>query len=278
MNNLSELEVIAVNLPAIAEPNVLTLRNLLDQNPGKVLSKKARDAIQYINAQTDSRYDLLALTAKELMSLQKGMTEFLAGESANRADQLYDFIFRLPRVAWAQLSESEKNTIKYSRKRDWKSAPGEFKSMRSDREKKLVEIIMKSHQTMTDYNAQFTGEHYRDVIKNVESSAIFFTEKFLVQNVALAREPVYTKTALKNLLSFMKYNSEVTQALDKDDLDALDLDQQITLMARLVAYHREHNKLTVNQRKFAFDLMAQYSMKLQMAPDDIKEKVPSYNE
>ncbi|MEA3514691.1 MAG: hypothetical protein U9R34_04395 [Nanoarchaeota archaeon] len=264
-------------LPSIRVNPMPLLRYKLEKRNNKEIEERIKTAMGFIKLQTSDTYDLLALTKEELFELKGELKNYIEDDSAVRMNQMLDFIYdSFSEETWQSLSESEKNTIYYSRRRDFNSTSEKCKRIKPERENNLAKIILKTHPKMMTYNSQFRQKKLPDFVKDIElanAKAYFFVEKFLIQDIASNREPVYTQMTVESLSEFNEFHKLVRSAVSSEEVKTLKVNYHVRKMNDLHVFYIKYSKLSFKQRNFATNLMNEYLSQIQTVPEEYKTKI-----
>jgi hypothetical protein len=267
-------------LPAIAEPAIVTIRDEIEKSKGNYLfAKEVQEAAALIKKEVKQEYDIYLLTRNELTELKQGLEKFVTLHSEGKIEWMFDFITGwMP--DWDLLSSTEKSSLSYSRGRDRKSDPSKFKKMYKNREEKLAAIILKCFSKMTENADRYRiGELPVGIMDvglplNADGlSKILYVERFISEKVMGAREPIYDQTTQRNISEILKYHKIIAPIIGPEALEDLGTGYAVAKLTNLQNWYNYKNYYTIKQRKFALELMTQYVLYLQQAPDGIKQKI-----
>lgn len=265
-------------LPHVAEPTFVTVGDELSgQSIDSALSQQITKAMDYVKNHVGTLYDLSALTRKELLELDAGLRQYMAADSSSRIEHMSNFI--TPRFSddqWGRLTNSERDTLTYTRKRDADSASGEFCRMTAEREETLARIILRMYDQMVEGNTLFRTppQTPSDHISHApHASAVFYVENFLVEKVRARREPLYARAIDQNLPEVLKFHRQMRGILGPSEIASLRVDYPVKKMYNLMNWLSTHRSLTPKQRRFAKSLMKEYVIRVKNSSVWTQEKV-----
>ncbi len=267
-------------MPKLAEPKIVTVYDVLsDKNDTSAFVESIDTAITSIKRYVGALYDLRALTRDELYALNNGLNEYMTATSPFRIEQMIDFaIPHFSTGRWNRLTESEKNTLIYTKKRDGERISGEFNRIAPDREDRVARIILKLYDRMVDENSSFrtlSEKSLKSISNAFNASAVFYVEKFLVEKVRAQRDPLYARTIYQNLEGVLQFHKKIKGILTPSDIGFLRVDYNVRKIRDLNGWLKKHGSLTPKQRIFAKNLMTQYVAQVQTSPVWTQEKVRS---
>lgn len=269
---------IAQLLPTVAEPKFVTVRDELSgSRADSAFVEQINAAMNYVKGFVGTLYDLPALTREELLGLNSGLRQYMAADSPSRIEHMSNFITpRFSADQWGRLTNSERDTLTYTRKRDADSATDTFSPMTKGREDRLARIILKLYDKMVKGNSHFRTRQdcsLENIPDTLNASAIFYTEKFLLENVRVQREPLYAQAIDQSLPKVLRFHNQMCRVLGASELTSLNITYHIGKMCNLRNSLGKWNSLTPRQRDYARNLMSEYVTRVKSSPIWTQEKL-----